>query len=307
MKTKILLIAINVLLSLSFLPAQTVRTIHVASPGTLETLVGSDKNTITGLTLTGTINAADFTPITQMKVLKNLDMSELNIDNGTIPEGTFQNRVMEKIILPINLRSIGRAAFRNTTLLSLDFTHCHQLEEIGAVAFYDISLTQNTTLDLSHTKLSRCYGNGHDYNNGTFGGFNSHVILPVGMTILPANSFQGFKGTLELPSTLQEIGVNAFRAASLPQQLTLPSSVTTIHETAFYQADIPLGIQLPSGLKKIGLGCFQAAKLPSLDFTHCHQLEEIGAVAFYDISLTQNTTLDLSHTKLSRCYGNGHD
>ena len=287
------------------LHAQQVKDIHVSTAGTLESLLGADKTTTTGLTLTGIINNADFTTIKQMTALKNLDMGAVDIVNGTIPVGAFEKKVMEKLVLPNSLKVIGSGAFEYATISALDFTVCPLLEEIGWAAFANIKLTTNV-LDFSNcSQLSRfpIYGSMHC----AFTSNNSHVILPQSMTVLPMRIFQYFNGSVELSKNLETLGTKAFEAAIL-NELKLPASVKNIGSEAFKSATLSNGLELPASLEIIGQGAFTYATISSLDFTVCPLLEEIGSGAFGTIKLTTNV-LDFSNcSQLTRfpTYGNMH-
>jgi len=289
---KITLILLALMGMFTQMQAQSAQTIHVSTPGTLEVLLGADKNTTTDLRLTGTVNDADFTTIKQMTVLKNLDMGALNIANGKIPNSAFQGKVMNSITLPSSLKGIGDFAFASMTIPALDFSICLNLESMGQRVFDNMKLTNNV-IDLSRQdRVQFIYTPGNGVFYGTFSGCLSHVILPRNMTALPDYSFAHFRGTIDLPEGLASLGLGALSYVVMDQELILPSGLTSIGNGAFAGSNLK-SIKLSSSLKEIGDFAFNGITIPALDFSPCLDLELIGLRVFENIKLTNNV-VDLS-------------
>ncbi|MEN9918267.1 MAG: hypothetical protein RL662_703, partial [Bacteroidota bacterium] len=141
MKQKLLLTLLAVCLSVASSFAQLSKTVNVSTSGTLATLLGADKTKVTDLTLTGTINDADFQAIKEMTALKNLNMSAVNIINGTIPGGAFYGRALDVLTLPVSVKIIGPNAFEGIKTSQLDFSKLINLETIYWGAFKNANLT----------------------------------------------------------------------------------------------------------------------------------------------------------------------
>jgi len=270
------------MVSVFCLQAQLAKTIDVTSSGTLSALLGSDKNLVTDLTLTGTINDADFQTIKEMNLLKDLDMSAVNIENGKIPSKSFENKVLNSIILPRSLKIVGPDAFINMTTSRLDFTTCTQLEELGHYAFKDIKLNTNI-LDFSQcASLVRFM---ESFGSGSFTGYGGHVILPRNLKVLPSRTFAYFKGSVDLPPSLEDIQYTAFIGSQPASPLVFPAS-----------------------LKKIGDDAFQDMIAIRLDFSTCIQLEELGHHVFSGIKLDTDI-LDFSQcislVRFNQSFGSG--
>jgi len=136
------------------LQAQNNKTINVTAGGLYALLTANELNTITGLTITGTIDARDFkTMRDNMPLLAELDISGATIvaNNGyaanEIPSSAFyKNTVttnLTSIIFPPSLTAIGRNAFFNcggltdilipsmvTTIKERAFYNCSGLESV---------------------------------------------------------------------------------------------------------------------------------------------------------------------------------
>nr|WP_297169614.1 leucine-rich repeat domain-containing protein [uncultured Dysgonomonas sp.] len=277
MTKKILALLFSVIIWVIPTYGQLSKNITVNTPGTLESQLGADKTKITDLVLTGTINSADFTTIKQMTLLKSIDMSTVNITNGTFPGGVFQGKVMTKIILPASLKILGNNAFEGMSVSDLNFANCLGLEEIGYSCFAGLKTTTGV-LDFSkNTLLTRFPFLNLNNGTGTFSYCNQHVILPNNLITLPANMFKYFKGTIDFPLTLEKIGDGAFSEAVLTDALVLPSGVKVIGNSSFYNMAVS-----------------------NLDFTKCIGLEEIGYNCFAGLKSTTGV-LDFSkNTSLSR-------
>ena len=92
----------------SYVNNETVLTLHVETPGTLEDLIfdaGKRPINIVKLTLTGTLNDADFTCMHEtMTSLVDVDLSGITNTSGVNFNGKAR---LGRIILPTNLTSIG--------------------------------------------------------------------------------------------------------------------------------------------------------------------------------------------------------
>jgi hypothetical protein len=267
MKTKTILLVISLIFNLATIQAQVIRTINVAAAGTLSTLLGNDKTTITDLTLTGTINDADFATIKQMSALKDLNMASVNIVNGAIPNNAFQNMVLNKIVFPSSLTSIGLSAFNGMTIPSLDFSTCPNLQSIGNNAFNGIKLGNNR-IDLSALDRVSLEGN---WNGGPFSNCSAEVILSNNKTTIEACAFKYFYGSVNMPSSLLTIGNEVFSGASPTNDIILPEGLTTIGNDVFKSATIKR-IVFPSSLTSIGISAFNGMTISSLDFSTCPKI-----------------------------------
>lgn len=93
-----------------------------------------------------------------------------------------------------------------------------------------------------------------------------NIVLPEGLTAIGPNAFEfcedsisgGTKGsgtTIVFPSTLKEIGADAFDGTDLVD-VTLPDGLTTIGRWAFAQSDIIETVTIPASVSMIGEGAF---------------------------------------------------
>ncbi|WP_221410411.1 leucine-rich repeat domain-containing protein, partial [Apibacter muscae] len=186
---------------------QTSREYEVTAPGGLESLVSSEKNTITDLTLTGTLNAADFATIRSMAALQNLNLEKANLVDNTLPNSAFYGKKINNLWLPKTLENVEAHAFSSSNIKSLDFSKSPNLSKIGYYAFQNLILTNGNTLDFSHNPKLSNFPLSPDRNEprSAFCNFKGEVILPNELKVLPNNLFVGFSGKIHLPEELEEI------------------------------------------------------------------------------------------------------
>ena len=113
-------------------------------------------------------NAFNSTSLTKANVLDFTNSSKLRCYiSGTQSGSSFANFSGE-VILPRevvmalhknSLKTIAESAFENSTIGSIDFLGCSNLEEISINAFRNMKLTENTRLDLSVISKLSTIGN----------------------------------------------------------------------------------------------------------------------------------------------------
>ena len=82
----------------------------------------------------------------------------------------------------------------------------------------------------------------------------------IGYYGLHGNDFQ----SVELPDTMNTVGVDAFNSNKMLSKINIPNSVKTIGAWAFSGATSLTSIELPDGLETIGFGAFRYSGLKSL-------------------------------------------
>jgi len=242
--------------------------VNVTTPGTLGTILTSDQlSNLTSLTVTGTIDARDFkTMRDNMPLLATLDISGATIAAHTGTDGT----VSTNVTYPAN--------------------------EIPQYSFY------NTAISTVNTSLTS-------------------ISLPSSVTSIGNNAFQdcsSLVGSLTIPSTLTTIGNNVFTNSgvlftvdganpnysseddvlfnkdktmliqcpiSKTGSYTIPSSVTSIGESAFYNCSSITGsLTIPSLVTSIGTGAFVNCIGFAGSLTIPASITSIGGYAFYGCS-----------------------
>lgn len=257
------------------------KTVHVEVPGTLpELLTTEEKENLTSLTVSGSLNGTDIGLIAKMAGASMAssagtsvvgDLTELNLQDARIVAGgdyyagipgrqyytqddvfptfSFVESKLTSVVLPSTIKAVGQSVFAyNENLSSVTFT-C-ELDSIGAHAFQDCSQLLVITLPTVH------YIGDQAFLNCSFLDFS-------------------------IPDGLDSLGNHVFRECQNLRELHLPASVVKMGESAFYRCVSLRAVTLPPGLEEI----------PASTFSGCHQLEtmtlptdykRIGDYAFAD-------------------------
>ena len=177
------------------------------------------------------------------------------------------------VVLPKNLKNIGKKAFSNSQINTLDFTLCTQLETIDNKAF---EFAKNLNLDLSKaTKLK-------NIEKEAFHSLKGKIILPDHLEALPELSFSGFNGTVVLPRNLKTIGKEAFYFSKINTlDLTQCPLLETIENSAFkYASNLNLDLSKSTKLKNIGKAAFLGAEGKIILPNHLEILPELSFAGF---------------------------
>ncbi len=204
--------------------AQVSKTINIATAGTLTTLLtATEKTTVTGLTITGSINEDDFYCMREeMPAIANLDLTGASIAayNGMfytspaneLPRMAFSFISTKKysnlktIKLPVNLISIGENAFNSCIGLN-SVTIPASCTTIKNGAFWACTALQTITIPTSVTVIE------DDAFNGCTSMNSIYVNNPVPVSFAAnATTFQGINTStcvLYIPSS----AITAYRQA----------------------------------------------------------------------------------------------
>ncbi|MGE5449682.1 MAG: leucine-rich repeat protein, partial [Bacteroidales bacterium] len=236
----------------SMLKAQTSKTVNVTAGNLYASLTETERNTITTLTLTGTIDARDFkTMRDKMPLLNELNISGTNITEYKGNEGTYDNNYIE---YPVH--SIPSFAFSSffgggkTNLNRVEFPT--SLTSIGEYAFSGCSGLKSLTIPSSVVRIdqgafTRCTG-------------LTSLDLPSSITYLGQTAFSNCTGltSVNLPSSLTTIGRSAFISCSGLTSIIIPESVTKLEEGAFLGCSGLTSITFPKSLTQLGPYAFSS-------------------------------------------------
>ena len=187
-----------------FVNNETTLTLHVATPGTLADLIfdaGTRPALVAKLTLTGTLNDADFTCMREtMTSLVDVDLSGITNTSG-VNFGDKENLV--RIILPTNLTSIENSAFNGCSSLT-SITIPNNVTSIGDWAFAWCTSLSSITIPNSVTSI---------------GDLAFHICESL--------------TSITIPNSVTSIGQQAFSFCRSLTSITIPNSVTSIGDGAF--------------------------------------------------------------------------
>ena len=156
------------------------------------------------------------------------------------------------LTIPNSVTTIGHQAFYGCSGIT-NITSPSDLADIGTSAFYGTGWYNNQPDGLVYI------GNVAYRYKGTVPS-GSTLTLRSGIKGIAGGAFygcSGFTGSLTIPNSVTTIGSSAFQNCSgFTGSLTIPNSVTTIGDYAFYECSGITNITIPSDLVDIGNSAF---------------------------------------------------
>ena len=279
---------------------QLSKTIHVTNAGTLDNLLTPiEKNTITDLTITGTLDARDFRILRDSLVhLAVLDLSTVTVvsysgSGGTdyydtvyppneIPEYAFYTSresgtaisQLTSILLPSTVSSVGNLAFAFCSSLS-SISISSSLSQIGQLAFLGCSAKIN--VDETNPNYSSVEGVLFDKEKTKL------IQCPISIT-----------GNYNIPSTVQSVAPYGFCFCDKLSSVNIPSSVESIGIYAFTSFNGIFNIDSNNKnyssednvlFNKSASLLIQCSTLRSGSYTIPSSVDSIGDNSFYNCSL----------------------
>ncbi len=311
--------------------AQVSKTISVATPGTLSSLLTSgEKSTITSLTVTGTIDVRDFKTIRdQLPALSTLNIKEVSIaaysgNDGTgsianypanaIPNSAFyQKKGLSSIVLPESATTIQAwSFFSNTGLTSITIPQSVTL--IGENAFQDCSklatlIISDASAAIGDGAFFRCSlladvslgKNVISIGNSSFSNCKALVSMTIPVSVKSLGSFAfsvctALK-TVDIQGAVTELPDYAFDYCTGLTSVTFPPTLITINQLAFRDCWMLDNVVFPNSLKTIKTNAFSNCKsITSLDIPASVTTIESGV--FYGNTSLKTLTLPWSVSNL---------
>lgn len=295
---------------------QKIVTVNVDQPGTLATCImnqtGISPREVTGMTVTGDLNAVDFENIRiNMQLLSSLDLS--GSDVMIIPEGAFKDKtILMNFVAPDYLVEIKPHAFDNCSNLAV-LNMPPSVMTIGQYAF-------NNCVSLNGVQFSKFLMSIGDYAFNGCSSMDQVLALPTRLKNIGNNAFSGctsLKDTLFIPKGLETIGNYAFsncnkiscvdmstcvNIINIPSSLfsnctslstvKLASIVRTISDQAFANCYKLTNIHYPTSLSAINSYAFtNCSSLKYVDLSGCKLLNSLGDEAFSNCTSLVTITL----------------
>jgi len=207
----------------------------------------------------------------------------------SIGTSAFRGSSFSSITIPASVTSIGEAAFGGSQLTSVIFSGTSTLATIGGYAFQSAQIT-SITIPASVTTIGdSAFGSAFSLTSVVFSGtstlttigadaFNgagfTSVTIPASVTTIGANAFLSYSlvsisvsADNQNYSSLDGVLLNKLKttliiypASKLATTYSIPSSVTRIEASAFFDADFT-SITIPSGVITIGTRAFYPTDL----------------------------------------------
>ncbi len=289
--------------------AQTSKVVNVTTPGNLKNLITTaEQNTVSTLTLTGSIDARDFVFMRdKLAVLAVLDLSMVSVKAYTGADGTntgvytvynaneipvyafydpllfTYKATLATIKLPSTTTKIGEKAFYFNYNLAGTIIIPASLTKIGQLAFYGCSSISAFSVVSSNPRYSSSYG--VLFNKSQ----DSLFIFP------PAKG-----SSYTIPSTVKHVGSSAFDNCLKVTSVIIPSSVTSIGSYAFSGCSGVVGnLSLPASLKTMGDGAFYACSGLTGTVTIPASLTDFGNYCFLESNNISSFVVNSSNPNYS--------
>ena len=288
---------------ISFTTPATITTIHNTAGGLSAALSVEQKNTLTTLTLTGTIDARDLKTMRDlMPLLADLDLSAATIQAYTGSDGTGSAMItypanempqfsfytsgdnlgktsLKIVKLPNSLISIGEFSFNRCTGIAGSLIIPGSVTSIGQYAFSDcLGLNGSLTIGNSVTTLGQ-----YVFNN--CGGLTGSLIIPNSVTSIGDGAFlgcSGLTGSLIIPNSVTFVGESTFdQCSGLTGDLIISNTVTSLGQFAFHGCRGLTGnLTIPNSVTSIGVGAFSGCFGLNGSLTIGNSVTSIGLQAF---------------------------
>lgn len=271
--------------------------------GNLATLLSSNYkiDTITELTLNGTIDARDFKTMRDlMPALVNLNLSNVTVSgysgaggtsnigtvytSSTIPTAAFQSKVnLKSIVIPSNIQKIEWIAFAG----------CSSLDSLRIPAsvstISEDVFSGKVQINVDDANLAYSSLDGVLYNKNKtaliFCPTNKvgNFSIPNTVTSIERNAFSMCQllTTISIPNSVNSIGYNAFEYCKALESIEIPAAVTTLIEGEFSLCTALKTVVLPNTLKKIGISSFYGcSSLTNITIPDSVSIIDYGAFEF---------------------------
>lgn len=261
----------------------------------------------TNVSVTGTQCNLTFIDIPEIVTYQGITYNVVEIAQYSFTS----NSVLQEIILPDSILSIGTGAFQYctalqsislpTSLTSISealFSYCTQLNN---VVLPDILTTINdyafegcsslTEIDMPNSVTS--------IGNGSFYGCTAMTMVYFSNSIISLGSyaFQGCTNLvdIEIPDSVLSIGQGVFSSCTGLTSVVLSNSITTIPNEAFLNCNNLPSITIPNSITSIQNDAFNSCSaLTSIIIPE--GVTSIGSFAFYNCSSLTTVTLPSSIT-----------
>ena len=173
----------------------------------------------------------------------------------SIGDGAFRNcSSLTGIDFPGTLTSIGSSAFQGCASL-VSVPNLSKVTKMGWGAFYECKKLQ-ASVDLS--SLQNIPDNAFCYTSVKIVGLCDSLRSIGDWAFIQSNV------AVQLPRTLEKIGNYAFYYGTLPEQFSIPDSVTSVGTAAFSGVDGVKDVTIGRGLTKIPSGMFDGSTVQKI-------------------------------------------
>ena len=214
-----------------------------------------------------------------MESTGDMQLDEIVLNDGIKKLGNYafwNFKNLKNIIIPESVTNIGEFAFSGCTALS-NLTLPDSITEIAVGAFSNCVSLGKVTLPKKLTSLG----------NGAFEYCNAEIIFPASLKYIPIMGANAVT-KVTIPEGVKMIGEEAFAYCSNFTEITLPSTITNIERSAFFNTPITEFVY-PQNIDNIPASAFGGTKLT--EFSVPDNVKEIDDGAFYNCTDLKKITI----------------
>lgn len=207
-------------------------------------------------------------------------------------------KTITSVIIEDGVTSIGERAFRYLTKVTT-ISFGSNLTTIGNSAFELCNGLTSVTIPVSVTSIgTKAFNNCSKLESINVDADNANYASEDGVLLNKAKEtliqYPGGKsGSYTIPASVTSIGESAFYGCTSLATVTIPTSVQTIGDNAFYKCSIA-SVTIPANVTSIGIYAFyQCTNLSSVTFEANSQLKTIGESAFNACNNTNFTSITI--------------
>ena len=232
---------------------------NIEIPGSLESILETNKTTITDLTLTGNLDARDLMTLKEMSQLITLDINDtkihefktndLTFNSDELLERNFENSILEEVKLPKEL----------TVIPAYTFLSCRNLKEVSLPSTVKIikRFAFNRAINLNTIKLPEGLTRIDFFAFGsTF--MKGKLTIPTTVTFTEQGVFQYTSfDEVELSPNLSTISVQFLNYSRNVKKIIIPEGPTKIEANAFGNCESLEYVEIPNSVSEIQSSAFE--------------------------------------------------
>ena len=243
---------------------------------------------LTSITIPGSVTRISNMTFKYCTGLKSVTMQKgvKIIDNGAFNDCKSLTRVS----IPSSVTSIGLSSFSGCEKLT-SIRIPSSVTSIGGGAFYGCSSLKSIIIPSSVTSIGgKAFLNTQWLKNQK----KKNPFVAVNGILINAD---GCSGDVSVPNSIKSIGEGAFYCCAGITSVSIPSSVTSIGSRAFYECTNLKSVTIPSSVKSIGEAAFyNCTSLKSIKIPY--GVKSIGETAFYNCTGLTSLTIPGSVTSI---------